>query len=91
MQALLIDITMISRTLIALLIFAATLAGTSLAHAQATGTTGTATTYRTTSTTPGTPNTGAGGSAAANEITVGVAAIVVGAGAIYLARRAVLR
>lgn len=84
------DIIMISRTLIALLIFAATLTGGSLAHAQATNTsTGTYTSG--TTTTPGTPNTGAGGAAAANEIAVGVAAIVVGAGAIYLARRAALR
>lgn len=90
------DLTMISRTLIALLIFAAALTGGSLAHAQ-TGasttvdTTATTGTTGTTATTPGTPDTGAGGSASSNEIAVGIAAIVVGAGAIYLARRAALR
>lgn len=88
---------MISRTLVALLIFAAALTGGSFAHAQIGATTTTTTTTSTNgtgtvnATTPGTPNTGAGGSAAANEIAVGIAAIVVGAGAIYLARRVAFR
>lgn len=85
------DITMISRTFIALLIFAAALTGGSLAHAQTGTASTTVNTTSTTATTPGTPDTGAGGAAAANEMAVGVAAIVVGAGAIYLARRAALR